>query len=53
MPGGLPRIVPDAFTLIGAGKVADRAKDEVKYDLEAKPWMKPISGEKLVYRLVN
>jgi hypothetical protein len=48
MPGGLDRIVPDAFTLLGTGMPETRkaaAGDE--------PWMKPISGEKLVYRLVQ
>lgn len=51
MPGGLERIVPDAFTLIGSGKVADRVLREPEFGSE--PWMKPISAEKLVYRVVS
>lgn len=53
MPGGLERVVPDAFQLIGSGKVADREKARVETDVEAKPWLKPISGEKLVYKIVD
>lgn len=47
MPGGLEKIVPDAFALLGSGKVVDRDVDGKGYRSE--PWMKPISGEKLVY----
>jgi hypothetical protein len=49
MPGGLDRIVPDAFALIGSGKVSDRVLYEKEYG--SRPWMRPISGEKLVYRI--
>lgn len=51
MPGGLERIVPDAFALLGSGKVMDREVDEK--GPKSEPWMKPISGEKLVYRIYN
>lgn len=46
MPGGLERVTPDAFTLLGSGKVGDRAST-----YESQEWMKPISAEKLVYRI--
>lgn len=46
MPGGLDRVVPDAFTLLGSG-VQPRTGGDVE------PWMKPISGEKLVYRVAS
>ncbi|RDB21942.1 hypothetical protein Hypma_011010 [Hypsizygus marmoreus] len=45
MPGGLERIVPDAFALLGSGKVVDRNH------VGNEPWLKPISGEKLVYHV--
>ncbi|KAH8100360.1 chaperonin 10-like protein [Cristinia sonorae] len=48
MPGGLGRIVADGFTLLGSAKVIDRPMDANTHGSE--PWMKPISGEKLVYR---
>ncbi|KAJ7590295.1 chaperonin 10-like protein [Mycena floridula] len=48
MPGGLESIVVDGFKLLGAGKVGDRSSHQ---ETETKPWMRPISGEKLVYRL--
>jgi hypothetical protein len=51
MPGGLARVVPDAFQLIGSGKVADRSGRQP--DHETEPWMKPISAEKLVYRIAE
>jgi len=51
MPGGLARVVSDAFQLIGSGKVADRGDHQRDYETE--PWMKPISAEKLVYRIVD
>ncbi|POR36314.1 Zinc-type alcohol dehydrogenase-like protein C2E1P3.01 [Tolypocladium paradoxum] len=46
MPGGLERIVPDGFALLGSGLVADRAS--VQRDEE---YMRPISAEKLVYNV--
>ncbi|KAK0644307.1 chaperonin 10-like protein [Cercophora newfieldiana] len=45
MPGGLDRIVPDGFALLGSGSMDDRAKGR------AEEWMRPVSGEKLVYRV--
>ncbi len=45
MPGGLERIVPDAIALLGSGKVVDRIH------VGNEPWLKPISGEKLVYHV--
>jgi len=47
MPGGLDRIVPDAFALLGTGM------PETRKVVGAEPWMKPVSGEKLVYRVGN
>ncbi|KIJ49188.1 hypothetical protein M422DRAFT_59392 [Sphaerobolus stellatus SS14] len=47
MPGGLECVVQDAFTLMGSGKVAER-RTETK---GAEKWMRPISAEKLVYRI--
>lgn len=50
MPGGLESIVLEGFFLLGTGKVGNRSL--VKQDEnEAKNWMKPISGEKLVYNI--
>lgn len=45
MPGGFDRIVPDGFVLLGTGTMdlRENSRDE--------PWMKPVSGEKLVYRV--
>ncbi|KAK0421637.1 chaperonin 10-like protein [Armillaria borealis] len=51
MPGGLERIVTEGFALLGSNKVADREKNVVESG--SKPWMKPISGEKLVYHLTS
>lgn len=45
MPGGLKSIVSDGFALLGPGKMEDR---EAKRTEE---WMKPVSAEKLVYKL--
>ncbi|KAK5706878.1 putative secondary metabolism biosynthetic enzyme [Elasticomyces elasticus] len=45
MPGGLERVVGDGFALLGAGGMGDR---DVKREGE---WMRPVSGEKLVYRI--
>lgn len=47
MPGGLDRIVPDAFTLLGTGL------PETRKAVGGEPWMKPISGEKVVYRVAS
>lgn len=49
MPGGLECIASDAFVLIGSGKVADRVSSVKQH--ESREWMKPISAEKLVYRV--
>jgi len=49
MPGGLARIVPDGFALIGSGKVADREKHGVREEEH----MRKISAEKLVYRIIQ
>ena len=49
MPGGLAEIVSDAFVLIGAYKVVDRPVEATTEG--AKEWMKPVSAEKLVYRV--
>ena len=46
MPGGLEKMVHDGFELLGWDKVVGR--DPVVRD---EPWMKPISGEKLVYHV--
>ncbi|KAK3116325.1 hypothetical protein LTR53_003452 [Teratosphaeriaceae sp. CCFEE 6253] len=45
MPGGLEKVVKDGFQLLGAGTMSDR---DVKRDEE---WMRPVSAEKLVYRI--
>ena len=45
MPGGLEKIVPDAFALLGAGTMESRHKHRDE------PWMRPISAEKLVYKI--
>ena len=45
MPGGLDSIVEDGLRLLGSGAMGDRdAKSE-------KAWMKPLSAEKMVYRI--
>ncbi|KAH7141508.1 chaperonin 10-like protein [Dactylonectria estremocensis] len=49
MPGGLERVAPDGFQLLGSDKVSDRAAREQRTE----EWMRPISGEKLVYSLGN
>ncbi|KAF8814532.1 GroES-like protein [Phlegmacium glaucopus] len=49
MPGGLERVVPDAFTLFGSEKISGRNPDPN----ESREWMKPISAEKLVYRIIE
>jgi len=47
MPGGLERIVEDGFALFGAGKVSERSGADGKSE-----WMRPISGEKIVYNIL-
>jgi NADPH:quinone reductase-like Zn-dependent oxidoreductase len=47
MPGGLEKIVEDGFALLGPGSMEHRTKDRVD------SWMKPISGEKLVYEIIQ
>ncbi|TFK38490.1 chaperonin 10-like protein [Crucibulum laeve] len=49
MPGGLERVATDGFELLGAGNVVSRARVDEKE--EEREWMRPISGEKLVYRI--
>lgn len=44
MPGGLERIVPDGFELLGSGLVSKRPDISRTED-----YMRPISGEKIVY----
>lgn len=45
MPGGLDRVVPDGFMLLGSGAMEARQRDRTE------EWMKPISAEKLVYQI--
>lgn len=45
MPGGLENIVEDGLRLLGSGTMGDR---DVRSE---KAWMKPLSGEKMVYRI--
>jgi len=45
MPGGLDRVVNDGFLLLGAGRMEERQVDR------SEEWMRPVSAEKLVYRL--
>jgi NADPH:quinone reductase-like Zn-dependent oxidoreductase len=45
MPGGLKRIVEDGFELLGTGTMGQRAVNREE------EWMKPVSGEKLVYEV--
>ncbi|KAL1406547.1 hypothetical protein Q8F55_008253 [Vanrija albida] len=47
MPGGLERVVPDGFALLGWNQVSARQCDRPE------EYMRPISGEKLVYELVR
>ncbi|PPQ98960.1 hypothetical protein CVT26_014424 [Gymnopilus dilepis] len=49
MPGGLERIVQDGFVLLGSGKVTERNVGAQAQG--GKEWMRPISAEKLVYKL--
>lgn len=46
MPGGLERIVPDGFVLLGSGMVSQRSSASRNED-----YMRPISGEKMVYKI--
>lgn len=46
MPGGLERVVPDGFALLGT-EVTERREREGNEE-----HMRPISAEQLVYRLV-
>jgi NADPH:quinone reductase-like Zn-dependent oxidoreductase len=48
MPGGLESIVEDGFALLGPDSMADRKSNRG----QDKPWMRPISGEKLVYKII-
>lgn len=45
MPGGLGRVVEDGFVLLGYGSMGDRVNERKE------EWMRPISGEKMVYRV--
>jgi hypothetical protein len=45
MPGGLESVVSDGFALLGGGTMEDRSKERPE------ACMKPVSAEKLVYRL--
>ena len=45
MPGGLDKIVEDGFQLLGSGSMGDRKEDRFE------AWMRPVSAEKLVYRI--
>ncbi|KAK4038798.1 ToxD-like protein [Parachaetomium inaequale] len=45
MPGGLDRVVDDGFVLLGSGTMEARQRDRTE------EWMRPISAEKLVYRV--
>jgi len=45
MPGGLERIVNDGFALLGPGSMVDRESSRTE------AWMKPVSAEKLVYKI--
>ncbi|KAL3489557.1 chaperonin 10-like protein [Aspergillus germanicus] len=51
MPGGLERIVPDAFSLL-SGLVSVRSAAGNEKEGELDEHMKPISGQKLVYSVV-
>ncbi|TXT12833.1 hypothetical protein VHUM_01234 [Vanrija humicola] len=48
MPGGLERVVPDGFVLLGWNQVSARDNNG-----RTEEYMRPISGEKLVYELVK
>ncbi|KAH7061709.1 chaperonin 10-like protein [Paraphoma chrysanthemicola] len=46
MPGGLEKVVPDSFQLLGSGRVSERVLERPE------EWMRPVSAEKLVYRIL-
>ncbi|OAK93592.1 GroES-like protein [Phaeosphaeriaceae sp. SRC1lsM3a] len=46
MPGGLEKVVDDGFALLGAGGMEDRQATR------AEEWMRPVSAEKLVYKVL-
>lgn len=50
MPGGLERIVPDGFAILSSGVMASSFAGEGHGRTEQ--YMRPISGEKLVYTIV-
>lgn len=50
MPGGLDRIVPDAFLLLSSG-VFPSAVTGGEREARTEEHMKPVSGEKLVYSI--
>lgn len=47
MPGGLKRLISDGLRLLGSGNMEDREAGRTE------EWMKPVSAEKLVYKLEN
>ncbi|KAH7308485.1 chaperonin 10-like protein [Stachybotrys elegans] len=47
MPGGLERVVPDGFELLGSLQVSARSATSGRTET----WMRPVSGEKIVYSL--
>jgi len=49
MPGGLERIVEDGFTLFGSG---DLLQVSERSGVDGPEWMRPISGEKIVYNIL-
>jgi NADPH:quinone reductase-like Zn-dependent oxidoreductase len=46
MPGGLERVVEDGFALLGAGGMEDRQAKR------SDDWMRPVSAEKLIYKML-
>ncbi|TCD60170.1 hypothetical protein EIP91_010617 [Steccherinum ochraceum] len=52
MPGGLERIVQDGFRLLSTPETNFIGERPVEPEAHgAEPWLKPVSGEKLVYRI--
>jgi hypothetical protein len=47
MPGGLKNIVNDGFALLGPGVMGERG------NVRTEEYMKPISAEKLVYKIIE
>jgi len=45
MPGGLEKVVEDGFALLGPGRMEDRGEGRTE------EWMRPVSAEKLVYKI--